>query len=328
MFGFLDTLCPGTSADAASSTIHSGQSLDTARLSTSLLYAVQQSLSTISCAFVQAAVSNIREMADTHRKEITALMEAIQRTAVRNATATATDTHGESNNNNSVDYSTYNTFLQALEDGAKDIEVTFEGVAEYLETTNIGLHLSLKKMKEKVQNDKLSALAATPPNTTAHNNLSENNNNNSVPDLTYSKESHSVTSNSVNFYEEACVDLTNWLITIALQYATLPSAAELVSQRLASLPLYRPTKSVKGSTKSSSIVGKVNMDGVLYLHPQAEDRAVQTIDSNLHARYVPKLFCSIQISTCYQSFAYFIVCHVCIVGSFYCSATFMIVMLF
>ncbi len=231
-------------------------------------------------------MSNIREMADTHRKEINALMEAIQRTAARNATATSTDTPTESNNNNTVDYAAYNTFLQALEDGAKDIEVTFEGVAEYLETTNIGLHLSLKKMKEKVQNDKLSALAATPPNTTTNNNnVSENSH--IMPDLTYSKESHSVTSNSVNFYEEACVDLTNWLITIALQYATLPSAAELVSQRLASLPLYRPTqiaKNTKNSTKSSSDVGKVNMDGVLYLHAQAEDRAVQAIDSNVHAR--------------------------------------------
>eukprot|EP01032_Pedospumella_encystans_P005248 gene5248-6238_t len=178
-----------------------------------------------------------------------------------------------------VDYSAYTAFLQALEDGAKDIEITFEGVAEYLETTNIGLHLSLKKMKEKVQNDKLNALAGTPPNTTA-NNTTENN---TVPDLTYSKESHSVTSNSVNFYEEACVDLTNWLITIALQYTALPTAAQLVAQRLASRPQYSHSQCAKDGTNSGSMLGKVNMEGVLYLHPQAEDRAVQAIDSNVHA---------------------------------------------
>ena len=276
----LDTLSPGTDASIK----HSSNSLDTARLSTSLLYAVQQALSTVSCAFVQAAVSNIREMADSHRKEINALMEAIHRTASRNATSTtdtSTDTNYSQNTSNSVsnmvDYSAYNAFLQALEDGAKDIEITFEGVAEYLETTNIGLHLSLKRMKEKVQNDKL---AGTPPNTTA-NNTTENN---TVPDLTYSKESHSVTSNSVNFYEEACVDLTNWLITIALQYAALPSAAQLVSQRLASLPMYRPAQSAKDDTHSGNMLGKVNMEGVLFLQPQAEDRAVQAVDSNVHAR--------------------------------------------
>lgn len=256
-------------------------------------------------------------MVDTQRNEVSALMECIHRTALRNASnnnanttssSSSSSSSSISNNNetnsdnmdsilsNCADYTAYNAFLQALEDGAKDLEITFEGVAEYLETTNVGLHLSLKKMKEKVYNDKLSATSAATPSADAGPGASDN----PLPDLTYSKESQSVTSNSINFYEEACVDLTNWLITVALQYAALPSAAQLVSQRLASFPQYHPsinakdyaskngrnntTKSIGKGSVETGRVEKVNLDGILYFHAQAEDRALQAIDSNLHAR--------------------------------------------
>ena len=245
--------------------------MDATRLSTLLLRTVGDNIHAVSCAFVQSAISNMREYASAHRCDAN-----IPTTSENNADA--------------VEYTEYIQFLQSLEDGAKDLEITFEGVSEYLENTNVSLNLSLHKMKTQLHT------GANGSNSASNSNSSSSNNSNLSA-------VSAVSANSINFYEEALVDLTNWLITTALQYAALPTPSALMQQRLASLhPRHknRVMSSTSTSTSTSSVTKKndptqtvgsgvvphVNMNGVFFLDGATEDQALWAIDSNLHARYI------------------------------------------
>lgn len=255
---------------------------------------MKEGVHSVSCAFVQAAISNLRELACRCRAEISSTVDCI----VASTNSEEGDpTQTSRTTDPSALYLPYLHFLQQLEDGARDIEVTFEGVGEYLQSTSIPLHLSLRKMKEQVQSVSTPAVS-------------------SLPDPSNSKEPSGATYNSVHFYEEALADLTNWLISAALLYATLPSADSTVAQLLANNPLYSST-TVKNSNKrgssgsskgnSSAITGTaimpVSMSGVLHLHAQAEKRALNAIDSNLHARY--SVFYCVEVSVkCLSQFLF------------------------
>lgn len=175
-------------------------------------------------------------------------------------------------------FSDLGVFLAALHNGVLKLEATFEVVADCFEGTALSVNSSLMKMKQQMR--------VNPSGVHAQHmqvNLAQRGGSSVAgPDSTGTSSAagaaaaagnaqlQSVTLNSVSVYEESLVDLSNWFVSSALHFATLP----------------QPTicRTTKPSGKAATVRHPAGvMQGILEFSEKAEQNALEALNGNLHA---------------------------------------------
>lgn len=173
----------------------------------------------------------------------------------------------------SEEYAELSEFLSALGTGVRKLEATFEVVADCFEGTALSLSSSLLKMKQQMR--------ANPSGVQAQSmevNLVQR---------------QSVTLNSVSVYEESLVDLSNWIVSAALHYVSLPpphicrlpqpAAASTVSTGVIASASGSARIACANAAKAMTAFPDDVMEGILVIGDKAERNAVEALNGNLHA---------------------------------------------
>lgn len=169
----------------------------------------------------------------------------------------------------SEEYPELSEFLSALDTGIRKLEATFEVVADCFEGTALSLSSSLQKMKQQMR--------ANPSGVQAQNmqvNLAQSGSSGASSQL------QSVTLNSVSVYEESLVDLSNWIVSAALHYSSLPQPFMCKVEQ--------PAPKTAGSSGVAKVTSKAYpaevMQGILEFSEKAELNALEALNGNLHAK--------------------------------------------